>query len=261
MHRRLCNATQSRRRTQAEFVARMEPPGPALGRPDDKLSGIRAGVASRRYRSRITWSLSSGRPTRSASGPARWQALAGPGGSMRATRPGWGTLRPTVQLLISRSSTSNKMAPTVEVTMALMGKPPIGGRRSTSHNQVPIYPPITPTMISPIRPKPVFFRTLAASQPAIAPMTSVTLKLSIAVSPRKPPANRRQHADHARRGHYGFFGPTQVVSVLYRPPACPRRNRRHRPMRRVLPSEPQQSRPKHVGVANDRKRRNKLWGY
>src|SRR5258708_37598744 len=35
-HRRLCNATQSHRRTQAESVARMKPPGPASGRPDDK---------------------------------------------------------------------------------------------------------------------------------------------------------------------------------------------------------------------------------
>src|SRR5882672_4467174 len=93
-------------------------------------------------------------------------------------------LRRIVQLLINRTSTSKTMAPTVEVTMALIGKPPTGGRRSTSHNQVPIYPPITPTMISPIRPKAVLFRTLAASQPAIAPMTSVTIKLSIAVSPR-----------------------------------------------------------------------------
>src|SRR5260370_33836919 len=107
------------------------------------------------------------------------------------------------------------MAPTVEVTMGLMGKPPTGGRRSTSHNQVPIYPPITPTMISPIRPKAVLFRTLAASQPAIAPMTSVMIKLSIAVSPRKQPANRRQHTDHARRGTYGFFGPAQVDSAPY----------------------------------------------
>src|SRR5215468_4653912 len=68
-------------------------------------------------------------------------------------------------------------------------------------------------MTSPIRPKPVLFKTLVASQPAIAPMTSVTIKPSIviAVSPRKPPANRRQNADHARRPNYGFFGLAQVV--------------------------------------------------
>jgi len=37
-------------------------------------------------RTRILRSLSSGRPTGSGPWPARWQAPAGPGGSIRATR-------------------------------------------------------------------------------------------------------------------------------------------------------------------------------
>src|SRR6266849_8517756 len=36
---------------------------------------------------RIAWSLSSGRPNGSGLWPARWQAPAGPGGSIRATGP------------------------------------------------------------------------------------------------------------------------------------------------------------------------------
>src|SRR5215468_9517983 len=55
-------------------------------------------------------------------------------------------------------------------------------------------------MTSPIRPKPVFFRTLAASQPAIAPMTSVTIKLSIAC----PPGSRRRIADGMLTTHGGI---------------------------------------------------------
>jgi hypothetical protein len=81
----------------ASHVARVEPTGPAFGRPDDKLGETRG---QRRHAERMIpdfAELSSGRPTGSGrslpsvrpeaglGGPARWQAPAGPGGSIRAT--------------------------------------------------------------------------------------------------------------------------------------------------------------------------------
>src|SRR5258708_26514106 len=44
--------------------------------------------------SRISWSLSSGRPTGSGLRPTRWQAPAGPGGTIRAALPEPHPLRP-----------------------------------------------------------------------------------------------------------------------------------------------------------------------
>src|SRR5215813_4274209 len=116
------------------------------------------------------------------------------------------------QLLSSRSSTSSTMAPTVEVMIALtITGPPIGGRWSTSHNQVPIYPPTTPTMMSPIRPKPVLFKTLAASHPAIAPTMSVTIKLSILRCPHEAASESPAGSRPRRRWNYGFFWLAQAV--------------------------------------------------
>src|SRR5215471_10040605 len=67
-------------------------------------------------------------------------------------------------------------------------------------------------MMSPIRPKPVLFNTRVASQPAIAPMTSVTIKPSVVIAVSPGSCQRiagRMH--NARRGNCGFFGPAQVV--------------------------------------------------
>src|SRR5579871_476419 len=64
-------------------------------------------------------------------------------------------------------------------------------------------------MMSPISPNPVFFSTLAASQPAIAPMTSVTIKLSIVIAILPPERRQRiggKETDHAGRGNQAFLG-------------------------------------------------------